>query len=167
MDIKGLKDRVISMISKYKYTAIILIIGIVLMLLPGGKSDTTEILPVTKPEAQVSCEEKLTAILRQISGVGEVQVLLSEESSGETEYQTDEMTTTSADGSDRKSETVIITDANRNQTALVRSADAPVYRGAVIVCQGGDQVTVRYAITQAVIKATGLSADRICVLKMK
>ena len=44
---------------------------------------------------------------------------------------------------------------------------SPTYLGAVIVCQGGDSPTVKLAIVEAVSNATGLSADKITVLKMK
>jgi stage III sporulation protein AG len=39
--------------------------------------------------------------------------------------------------------------------------------GAIVVCQGGDQPTVRLAILDAVSKVTGLGADKISILKMK
>jgi len=42
-----------------------------------------------------------------------------------------------------------------------------LYRGAVVVCQGGDNASVRLAVVEAVSNATGLTSDRITVLKMK
>ena len=39
--------------------------------------------------------------------------------------------------------------------------------GAIVVCQGGDNATVRLAIIEAVSNVTGLGADKISVLKMK
>ena len=41
----------------------------------------------------------------------------------------------------------------------------PTYRGALIVCEGGDRAEVRLAVTEAVAALTGLSADRITVAK--
>ncbi len=39
------------------------------------------------------------------------------------------------------------------------------WAGAVIVCEGGDSAAVRLQLTQAVSALTGLSADRITVVK--
>ncbi len=39
------------------------------------------------------------------------------------------------------------------------------WAGAVIVCEGGDSAAVRLQLTQAVAALTGLSADRIAVVK--
>ena len=41
----------------------------------------------------------------------------------------------------------------------------PTYRGALVVCQGGDRAEVKLAVTEAVAALTGLSADRITVAK--
>ena len=41
----------------------------------------------------------------------------------------------------------------------------PTYRGALVVCQGGDRADVKLAVTEAVAALTGLSADRITVAK--
>ena len=66
-----------------------------------------------------------------------------------------------------KTDTVTVTDAQRNESGLIRQVNPPVYKGAVIVCQGADNAAVRLAIVDAVGKATGLGADKISVLKMK
>jgi stage III sporulation protein AG len=64
-------------------------------------------------------------------------------------------------------ETVLRTNSNRADEALVEQILAPEYLGAVVVCQGADDPTVRLAVSEAVSKATGMGADRISVLKMK
>ena len=55
----------------------------------------------------------------------------------------------------------------RKQTGLVQQVNPPTYLGAVIVCQGADSASVRLAIVEAVGSVTGLSTDKITVLKMK
>ena len=89
-------------------------------------------------------------------------------SAGETTlYQNDQDTNTGDTTSSVRQETVIITDSDRNQHALISQVLPPKYQGAVIVCQGADLPTVKLAIVEAVSKATGLGADQISVLKMK
>ena len=50
---------------------------------------------------------------------------------------------------------------------MVRQILSPEYLGAVVVCQGANDVQVRLAVVEAVSKVTGLGADKISVLKMK
>ena len=117
--------------------------------------------------APTSQAEALEEILAQISGVGKVRVLLTEAAGAETVYQTDEDRSTSSDSQSLRTETVIITDSDREAHGLVRSVTPPVYLGAIIVCQGGDNPTIRLSIVEAVSNVTGISSDRITVLKMK
>ena len=167
MELKRLKEKFKDSFKNYKYVLLILAVGIVLMALPTGSRSTQKEEENQNIIPEISQEEKLTQILKQIQGVGEVYVLLAAKSSGQITYQTDTDISNVSGGSDEKTETVILTDAQRNQTPLIKNSESPTYRGAVVVCQGGDLSAVKFAVTQAVINATGLSADRICVLKMK
>lgn len=150
-----------NLLQKYKYAAVILLIGLVLMLIPAQNSGTEDLVETVTVEenSAADLESRLEALLSQISGVGQVKVLLTMETGDETVYQTD----TQTDSAD----TVIVEDADRQEFGLVRRVDAAVYRGAVIACQGADQATVRLAIIEAVSCATGLRSDQISVVKMK
>ena len=64
----------------------------------------------------------------------------------------------------RRSETVLA-DGGSGSEAVVLSRTYPTYRGALIVCQGGDRPEVQLAVTQAVAALTGLNSDRIAVAK--
>ena len=63
--------------------------------------------------------------------------------------------------------TLIITDEKRAEKGLIRQVNPPVLQGAVVVCQGADAPKVKLAVVDAVMRATGLSSNQICVLKMK
>ena len=93
--------------------------------------------------------------------------MLTEATGARSTYQTDDDLTDSQDSVTSRRDTVIITDGDRAQQGLLCGVDPPEYRGAVIVCQGADQASVRLAIVQAVSNVTGLGADKISVLKMK
>ena len=153
----GLNQKLRNFLGKYKYVAIVIAIGVGLMLLPEGEEETEIVTDV--PEASMDLQQELEQILAQISGVGKVSVLLTQAEGESILYQTD----TDTSGTD----TVIITDSDKNQQGLVIQTYAPRYLGAVIVCQGGDSSTVKLAVVEAVSRATGLGADQICVLKMK
>ena len=155
------KQRINALWAKYKYPILVVLVGLGLMLLPGK----TEPEPQEPAETVQSpdLEARLAAILAQIDGAGQVRVLLTEETGRENVYQTDIQTDT-----DRRSEdTVLVEDASRTENGLIRRTLEPTYRGAVILCQGADQPSVRLAIVEAVRCVTGLGADRISVLNMK
>lgn len=165
---KILKDsKLLGLVRKYKYVALVLVVGIALMLIPTGSKPAKETASPTTEDRILSVEEKLTQILRQVKGAGEVQVLLTEAFGEETIYQTNEDISQNDTSSSSRGDTVTITDSGRNEQGLIRQQNPPQYMGAIVVCQGGDQPTVRLAILDAVSKVTGLGADKISILKMK
>ena len=144
----------------YKYPILTVLVGLAILLLPtSGEPAQPE--PVVQSAAAEPLEQRLEAILSGIAGAGQVQVLLTEESGRQTLYQTD----TRSDDSSRTEDTVLVEDAARTETGLVRQTMEPKYRGAVVLCDGADQSVVRLAVVEAVSCVTGLGADRICVLK--
>ena len=163
MDWVNFRKKAWQYIKQYWYVLLVLIIGIGLMLLPT--EDVNINTAASKPQSEpVTLQEELEQILSQIRGAGKVKVLLTESSGTQTVYQTDQ----DQRGQDSVSnKTAIVTDSNRNQNGLIHRIDPPVYLGAVIVCQGGDSAAVKLAIVEAVASVTGLSTDRITVLKMK
>jgi stage III sporulation protein AG len=141
------------------------LVGLGLMLLPSEQEPTE---PAEPPRAvECSLEEKLEVLLSRIEGAGQVSVLLTEKEGSQTLYQTDSQTDADDSGSRRTDDTVLIEDENRTESGLVRQTLGPVYRGAVILCQGADDPTVKLAVVEAVRCVTGLGADQISVQKMK
>lgn len=167
MDIKTRFNKFKSIIGKYKYICVALIAGIVLLLLPN-KSDTVNIATSNPEHIEQNLDETVLAeLLESIEGAGKVKVMLSIALGEKTVYQIDENISGTADNMNKKTEAVIVTDSQRNETGLINQINPPVYLGAIVVCQGGDTPSVKLAITQAVSRITGLGADKICVLKMK
>lgn len=166
MDWGALSEKAISFIKKYRYVILVLAVGMVLMALPSGTAEP-ETVTATEPAQTETLEERLAGILSQIDGAGRVQVLLTESQGEKVVYKEDVDSDTGENSSSLRSETVIVSDADRAEAGLVEQVNPPVYQGAVIVCQGGDRAAVRLAIVEAVASATGLSADKITVLKMK
>ena len=119
--------------------------------------------PEIRQEEAMSISESLEQILGQIEGVGKVKVMLTQSAGEITIYQED--TDHSADTV--REDTVLVTGESRQEMGLVRQVIPPKYQGAVVVCQGGDRAAVRLAIVDAVAAVTGLTSDRITVLKMK
>ena len=157
-------------LAKYKHVFLILLLGILLMLLPTGEKKQQQAAQMPQAEAtqQVqTLQEQLSALLSQMEGAGKVQVLLTLASGEKTLYQTNEDRATASQSETKRTDTVILTDSNRNEAGLVRQVDPPTYLGAVVLCQGAENSAVRLAITEAVSNATGLGYHKITILKMK
>ncbi len=168
MEIAALKSKAADFIKKYRYVMLIVLIGVVFMLVPGKADDAQQTqLPAAQKQQEESASDLLADILSQIEGAGKVQVLLTVASGEETLYQTDDERPVGESSGTVRVETVLVSDADRNQTGLVRQINPPTYLGAIIVCQGADSPRVQLAIVDAVSKVTGLGADCISVLKMK
>ena len=164
MEATAPKQRINALFGKYKYPILVALVGLGLMLLPSEQEPSE---PVEPPRAvEHSLEEKLAALLGRIEGAGQVSVLLTEKEGSQTLYQTDSQTDADESGSRRTDDTVLIEDENRTESGLVRQTLGPVYRGAVILCQGADAPTVKLAVVEAVRCVTGLGADQISVQKM-
>lgn len=161
-------DKVINWIKKYKYALLVLIVGILLMNLPAHR-DSKDLHPdkdfIPEP-SEISFSEKLQDILGHIEGVGKVEVLLTIGRGPVTYYQENRDESESENNSSFRTDTVTITDAERNEKGLIRQIDPEIYRGATVICQGADKPSVKLSVIEAVSKVTGLSSDRICVLKM-
>jgi stage III sporulation protein AG len=170
MDISMSRSKIVSWFRKYRYVAIVLLVGILLMLIPTGAKKNDESISVDQgseePHLEITPEE-LECLLSQIKGAGNVKVLLSCSGGERTVFLTDERTSSSDNSLSRESETVLTSGSNRAEDAIVAQVMAPEYLGAVIVCEGGDDPIVKYAVADAVSKVTGLGTNRIAVLKMK
>lgn len=163
MDRVVLQQKAGAFFAKYKFVALILLLGIVLMSLPASAEPAETVQPTEAVLEQPDISDELSAILSQIEGVGKVRVMLTQATGPETVYQTDEDSSSDS----VRVETVIITDENRAQNGLVKTVTPATYLGAIIVCQGADRPSVKLSVVQAVANVTGISADRITVLKMK
>lgn len=168
MDIKKVKRSMGTILQKYKYAVLIFAVGIIFMLLPSQGNHKEELQKTeTQVKTSVSIQEELEEVLSCMQGAGRVKVMLTMASGEQTIYQKNEDTTVSESASSIKTEVVTVTDANRNESGLIQQINPPRYLGAIILCQGADDPTLRLAISNAVSKITGLGTDRIAVLKMK
>ena len=155
--------------DKYKFVALVVLIGAVLLLWPSGKQTTSgrssDAMPAKAQDVQGEMEE----ILSKISGVGQVQVMLTVDTDGTRQLAQDTElsysgSTAAPEDYSRRSEAVVVDNGDGDQTVVIQT-QYPTYRGALVVCQGGDRAEVKLAVTEAVAALTGLTADRITVAK--
>ena len=84
-------------------------------------------------------EDRLLEIISHIEGVGEAEIYLTMDNSGENVYQKN---------SDRKTVSI-----------------EPRVRGVVIVCDGGNDPLVASRVLEAVTKSLSISSDKVCITK--
>ncbi len=168
MDIKNKLEALPALLKKYRYPLVIILVGLVLLSIPNHTASKDNVPSTSSPvQVKKDAATELAEILGAISGVGKVQVMLTVSTGEHIQYHYDEDISSSDGGSSIHKETIIISTSDRSEEALISQVTPPVYRGAIVVCQGADHSAVKLAVVEAVSKATGLGADQISVLKMK
>lgn len=170
--VNELPKKILAGLKKYKYAVLVLLLGVALMLLPFGKKEETpetEVRedPLTDEAYAQALEQRLEDMLCQVSGAGQVRVMLTLLTGSRTEYQTDTQISDSGTQSQEERKTVILSEGSAYDKAAVSAVQYPRFQGALILCQGADQSTVRLALVNAVAALTGLSSGQITVIKMK
>lgn len=153
--------------KKYKYVGLVVLAGILLMLLPGKKSDAQ----TQEGGGSFSLEDterRMEELLGRMDGVGRVQVMLTLRS-GETLSLAEDSSATLGSGGDVRQDSQVLT-VNRGsgkQEVVVTQRLYPSYQGAVVVCQGAGDSRVRLRVMETVTVLTGLSSDKISVVQWK
>ena len=110
----------------------------------------------------------MAEVLGTINGVGRVRIMLTLRS-GSTLRLAEDSTISDSTGGQTKQEKQVLT-VNRGsgrQEVVVTQQLYPTYQGAVVVCEGAGSSPVRLAVVNAVSVLTGLSSDKISVVKWK
>lgn len=152
-------------LEKYRSVLLVMAVGALLLLLPwgGGGEDAAETQPADASWESFDLEEfedRLEDSLSQIAGAGKARVILALESGSRQVLAQDVER-----GSDGESSTTVVTvgAGSGSQDVVSLQTVAPRFRGALVVCPGGEDPVIRLRLTQAVSALTGLSSDRISV----
>jgi stage III sporulation protein AG len=154
--------------KKYRFVLLILLTGLVLLLLPDSGKKEKEI-PAEEGEV-FSLEEtqrSMEEILGRIEGTGRLQLMLTLKSSSQLQLAEDQERSAGDSEMQLRQEKVTLNRGSGYEDVIVTRRIYPVYQGALVVCQGADNAAVRLAVTEAVAALTGLSSDRITVVKWK
>lgn len=167
-------SRLTPNLQKYRYVWIILLAGLLILSL-GAPRDAPE--AEESKEGAVSSssnfdlssfESALQEKLALIEGAGQVELLLSMEDTEEVVYASNTRQSSNGENmSSYENDLSVLSDGSYGEQPVKVKSVCPTFRGAVILCEGGDDTQVRWAITQAVSAACGLSTDKITVLKMQ
>ena len=162
--------------DKYKYVLAVCIVGLALVSFPTEQKEervqasTKEDMFFSKDETAGDMEKRLEEVLSQISGVGRVEVMLTLKSGSRWVYAYNENKNMSQNQETQNADTsrdMVLTGSSGSQQPVVVQVDKPCYMGALIVCDGAADSSVRLDMTNAVSSLTGISSDKIVISKMK
>ena len=136
---------------KGKWTLVLLgILGLLLLLL-GGTSAKEETGAVTDTEDyRLALTEEVTALCREVRGVGEVCVLLTLEAGESALWAENEGGYVTAGGE-----------------GLLIERHPPRVAGVAVVCAGGENAAVREELTELLSAALGIGRHRIRITAKK
>ena len=159
IDVK-LPEYIRAFACKYKYPLRVFLFGIIFVLI-GGNNEKESVQSITPAEGNNTylLEQQLEDMIEKIDGVGRAEVILSLKYSEQNIYAKEEVKENASE--------IVIVNENGAQKALVEYTSSPEYKGALIVCDGGDDSKVRLEITDAVKALTGISSQNIIITKMK
>ena len=118
-----MRKTIIDTLKKYKFVALILLVGLVLMLLPSGeKEQRMENDSGTESFSLAETERRLEALLKNVQGVGQVNVMLTLKSGSTLELAED--SSTSMRESETKRESDVVTVSRRGDAGYSIQRDA-------------------------------------------
>lgn len=161
-----MKEKWLTVLSRYKFPAIMLLLGVVLMLLPVGKK-TTAASEETPPQEfdLAAMERQIEEIVGCMDGVGRVRVMLTLRTGPTLSLASDQDETLRDAEMRTESQILKLNRGSGMQEVVVTQQRYPVFQGAVIVCDGAGNSAVRLQVTEAVSVLTSLSSDKITVAK--
>lgn len=162
----NLKETILKFKDSKSSWMIVLLVGLLLAVvaIPVGTEDT-EVAKVQETENSVesidgTLEERLTAALSQVEGIGRVSVMITYKAGKEKVVEKD--TTTSETTAES---TVYGRDENGNEVPYVKKELEAEVQGVVVVADGGDKPVIQAQITEAAQVLFGIEAHKIKVMK--
>lgn len=153
--------------QRYRLVWLVILAGLVLLMLPlgGGEKEVLAESPVQSDFDLAETEARLAEALSKIKGAGEVTVVLTV-ANGPRQVLAQDVEERGEGGEERR-ETVVLSKGSGSQETVTVQEVYPRYQGALLVCPGGDDPTVRLQLTEAMSALTGLGADKISISKGK
>lgn len=170
---------------------LVLAAGVVLIVLSAGdmstskKENPNEVENTGTPESDTEDEytkklaKQFESVLCDVSGVGRVKVMITLDTSSEKVtlsdpvYKNDSVNETEADGSVRSqtnsesSPQTVFSEKDDVKDPYVVKEIEPVIKGVLVVCEGGDNDSVKKEITSAAEVLFGLESHKIKVMKLE
>ena len=160
------KDRLLRVLL-WVGLAGMLLIGLSELLPSRNSEESAAAVTLTASQVEQALEQRITALLRQVEGVGSCRVMVTLESDARAVYAADTVSSAGADGSTTLSESYLTVDTDAGPVGLLLTRIQPTVKGVAVVCDGGDSDAVRQQVIQVVATAFHISERRVCVAKQK
>ena len=131
-----------------------------------AKDDPTSVT-LTGAQVEQALEQRITALLQQVEGVGTCRVMVTLESGRQAVYAADTVSAAGADGSTSLSEQYLTVDTDAGPVGLLLTHLQPTVKGVAVVCDGGGNPTIQKRVIQVVSTAFHISERRVCVVKQE
>jgi len=197
MDFDTIKHRITEFFNltrqekKSQLNRLILFLGVLGILLIGLSECGTG---TETPEAQCIAaspsisgttaemlEQQLLQILEKMEGVGNAEIMITLEDSGENYYATEDKTEGNSESSyasdgtlsnirssrSLEQEYLLVENSDGRREALLLSRSEPQVKGVIVICDGADRATVRETVTEAVCTILHINSTRVYVAKAK
>lgn len=165
------RGRLMELFQRYKYALLVAAAGVVLMLLPAvGGGGAAQPSQQSAREVEFETEQlegRLEEALSQMDGVGQAHVVLTLRSGPGQVLAQDVRQSAGSEQSESTQTTVVLSRGSGVEEPIVLQQLSPQFQGALVVCSGGDDPSVRLRVVEAVAAVTGLGADQISVSKGK
>ena len=142
------KERIHALFQRYKYALLVVAAGIAMMVLPA----------LTASEQQEPQQQSVQEVEFETK---ELEGRLEEALAQDVKHSVRE------EQSESSQSTVVISRGSGNQEPVVIQQLSPQFQGALVICSGGYDTSVRLRVVEAVGALTGLGADKISVSKGK
>ena len=152
--------------KKVQYIIITVFVAVILcVFLFGGTSKQTNIVKSYDPISNyvISLENKLSNVLSNVSGAGDVSVVISVESGMETVLAMQTIIKESASGQIETQTSPIII----NGKTVVLKEMYPKVKGVLIVAEGANSIAVMTKLQQATMSLLDIEINQIEILTMK
>lgn len=151
---------------KYRWLTLLGLAGILLVglsewLSPGQTTPADEPTAVSAAALETALEERITALLARVQGVGDCRVMVTLEQGVQQVYATD--TSLTSAGSSEQTLTVA---TDTGPVGLLLTEVQPVVKGVAVVCAGGGDPAVCEQVTGLIATVFNISSRRVCVALM-
>ncbi len=135
----------------------------------SNSTSTEDNIDSTKTEQQGisdDTEKKLEEILSQISGIGNVSVMItySKESTVSPVYNTKE---TNKNGETTSEKTVVYNEEGSDKTVVIETVEMPKVEGVIVVAEGVSSTETKSKIANAISALTNIASYKVQVFDKK
>lgn len=164
-------EKLKALLQKYKYILAVVGVGIFFLLLPSGTQESKTVDTEPFSYDRVALQTEMEQVLSHIEGVGRLRLMLTVDATEEKELAQNGKVREDRgeEGVAKEEESTVVTvhTGSNLEEVVVKRSLFPNYVGALVVCEGGGSAAVRLRVMEAVHALTGLSTEKISVIKGK